>query len=162
MRKAKPLDFSRMVSAAMRPHISAEVASNETKTPRNKCARRGRRAALIKWQKLWATFDSRLRLDGILHAGRVIYEAGVKADLLAQYWAGTFSFKPIDLEAAGLFINENQARMDFSGIQPPDTMDVQNTIDASVHSAPGRDGLPFAVWSGSRCDRRTNPFIRAP
>ncbi len=108
---------------------------------------------LSRLAKLWVPFKKNLIIAGIRSKGTV-HRGACMFDALADAWAPTFSWKPIDQNAA-LKVLELASRN--IPLPPPELLDAtpptNDTYDIYMKrlrdSGTGPDGLPYSAWAAT-------------
>ena len=69
-------------------------------------------------------------------------------DALRSHWELVCDYKPSDVTAADRFLHDCHPSFDFQ-VTPPRSSCYASFLAKVAHSAPGADGLPYAVWHAS-------------
>ena len=101
---------------------------------------------LLRWSIKWAPKGRRTQLQAIRRSdGTVTQDPDEAMDILIEHWSGTFAEQPVDIKLALKFLKEHAVPL--PSINWTLTFEqFCKVVKRMLNSAPGPDGLPYAVW----------------
>ena len=136
-----PEAFASLFDSVRLEQGAAEEAAHAKKSRQHAAIATARRS------RMFSPFGRMVRLAGVIVEGAQ-RPAAESESFLGTHWARTFERVHTDFNEQGTldFLNEHGARLDFSQVAPPDINAYRQYLARVPSSAPGPDGLPYAVW----------------
>jgi hypothetical protein len=139
----------REIESDSMPQIEAPIGVH---TPRQQDHKRSRSkiANLRRMLELWNPIGKRLSIVGIrVRPEEVTYESNLMLSALSSNWEPIFARKEIDSCVASSFASQFASKFDFSSSPPPSSRSFASFLRRVQHSAPGKDGIPYAAYAKS-------------
>lgn len=157
---ADPAAFESQLRTCMARIMAERIAESSRESKRGSKSKRSQarvaRTGAVRAAALWRSKAPSVQLTGVRVVDpdnsdemRVVIDGGEMSDAVRAHWLPIFQAAGADSPELREEVKQWATRWNFTQLTPPDAECMQRQLQRSRRTAPGPDGVPYAMWKAA-------------